>query len=100
MRAFRRKASAPPPEPDPATLPVVTLYRRPGCPLCDQAEAVMAPLARRIRFRVEAVDIEQDDALLKRYVFEIPVVAYEGRDVAAWPFTAERLEDALGPLLA
>ena len=74
---------------------MVTLYRRPGCSLCDQAERVIAPLAARMRFRVERIDIEADDALLKRYLFEIPVVAFGGKDVATWPFSAAKLDEAL-----
>jgi hypothetical protein len=74
---------------------VVTLYRRPGCSLCDQAEHVIASLALRMQFRVERIDIEADDAVLKRYMLEIPVVAFGGKDVAAWPFSAARLEEAL-----
>lgn len=75
--------------------PVVTLYRRAGCSLCDQAELVLTPLAKRLGFRVERVDIESDDALLKRYMFEIPVVGFGGKDVANWPFSEGKLEEAL-----
>jgi len=78
-----------------AELPVVTLYRRPGCGLCDEAEHIIAPLANRMQFRVEPVDIETDEALLKRYLFEIPVVAFGGNDLATWPFSTAKLEDAL-----
>ncbi|MBE7518853.1 MAG: glutaredoxin family protein [Thermoflexaceae bacterium] len=93
MRLHRRKPR--PPEAGPAGLPVLTLYRRTGCSLCDQAELVIAPLAARLGLRVERVDIEGDAALHKRYMFEIPVVAFGGRDLLAWPFSAAALEDAL-----
>jgi len=75
--------------------PVVTLYRREGCPLCDHAMAMLEPLARRMAFAIEPVDIESDDALHRRYVYEIPVVAVDGADVIGWPFTPESLERAL-----
>jgi glutaredoxin len=75
--------------------PVVTLYRRTGCPLCDEAERMIEPLARRLRFEVQPIDIESDDALHQRYVFEIPVVAIAGRDLLGWPFTPSSLEAAL-----
>ncbi len=74
---------------------MVTLYRRPGCSLCDQAERVIASLATRMRFRVERIDIEADDGLLQRYMFEIPVVAFGGVDIAKWPFSAAKLEESL-----
>ncbi|HEY4668809.1 MAG TPA: glutaredoxin family protein [Tepidiformaceae bacterium] len=79
--------------------PVVTLYRREGCPLCDHAMAMLEPLARRMAFAIEPVDIESDDALHRRYVYEIPVVAVGGADVIGWPFTPESLEAALRGVL-
>jgi len=75
--------------------PVVTLYRRDGCPLCDHAMEMLAPLSRRLAFEIDQVDIERDEALHRRYVFEIPVVAIDGKDVIGWPFTPESLEAAL-----
>ena len=75
--------------------PVVTLYRREGCPLCDHAMAMLEPLGRRMAFAIETVDIESDDALHRRYVYEIPVVAVGGADVIGWPFTPKSLEAAL-----
>ncbi len=95
MRLPRLRANRARPDAGQASLPVVTLYRRPGCSLCDQAERVIGSLSTRMRFEVEPIDIETDDALLKRYMFEIPVVACGGRDVATWPFSVAKLEDAL-----
>lgn len=83
-----------------AARPVVTLYRRDGCALCDEAEALLGPLARRLRFSIEAVDIESDEALHRRYLLEIPVVAFAGDEIARAPLSAATLraalEDALG----
>ena len=79
---------------------VVTLYRRDGCALCDEAERMLAPLAERLRFTLERVDIEADEALHRRYLVEIPVVALAGREVARAPLRAPALEDALREALA
>ncbi|MBI5948266.1 MAG: glutaredoxin family protein [Chloroflexi bacterium] len=76
-------------------LPAVTLYGRDGCTLCDQAAKMLDALAPRLRFVVEQVDIEGDEELLRRYLFEIPVVAVAGREVAKAPIYAGPLEDAL-----
>jgi glutaredoxin len=75
--------------------PVVALYRRPGCPLCDEAEALLARLAPHLQFTVEAVDIETDDDLLRRYMLEIPVVAVNGVEVARAPLRGDALEAGL-----
>jgi hypothetical protein len=74
---------------------LVTLYRRDGCGLCDEAERMLARLAGRLVFAVECVDIESDEALHRRYLLEIPVVAVDGREVARAPLRLPALEDAL-----
>jgi glutaredoxin len=78
----------------PAPLPV-TLYRRDDCGLCDEAEAMLARIARRRPLAVTLVDIESDDGLLRRYMLEIPVVAIGGREIARAPLYERALEDAL-----
>ncbi len=78
----------------------VTLYGRPGCSLCEQAAGILAPLATRLGFRVQQVNIETDDALLERFMFEIPVIALGDRILARAPIRAGFLEDALVEALA
>ena len=52
----------------------LVLYGRPGCHLCDDARVVL----RRIGHPFDEVDIERDDALLRRYLERIPVVVLDG----------------------
>ena len=59
----------------------VTLYGRPGCHLCDDARAVLLRVRREVPFELVERDIESDDALLRRYLERIPVVAVDGREV-------------------
>lgn len=73
----------------------VTLYRRNGCGLCDEAERLLRRLGPALGFEVESVDIEADEALHCRYLLEIPVVAVAGREIARAPIHATALEDAL-----
>ena len=56
----------------------VTLYGRPGCHLCDDARAVLEELRASVAFELVEVDIESDDALHRRYLERIPVVALDG----------------------
>jgi glutaredoxin len=58
--------------------PVVTLYGRPGCHLCDDARAVVLRAAQRAPFELVEIDIEGEDELFKRYLERIPVVAVDG----------------------
>ena len=55
----------------------ITLYGRPGCHLCDDARAAL----ERVGEPFDEVDIESDDALLKRYLERIPVVAIDGQEL-------------------
>ena len=52
----------------------VTVYGRPGCHLCDEALAVVQPVAGRLGVAVREVNIETDEALLRRYLEAIPVI--------------------------
>ena len=57
--------------------PVVTLYGRPGCHLCEEALAVVAQAGRRVDFTLREVDIESDDELFKAMLERIPVVTID-----------------------
>ncbi len=58
----------------------VTLYTRAGCCLCEEARAVLDRVRAREPFTLDVVDIEADDALHRRYLERIPVVAVDGRE--------------------
>jgi hypothetical protein len=59
----------------------VTLYGRPGCHLCDDARAALERVRACHPFHLDEVDIESDDALLKRYLERIPVIALDGEEL-------------------
>ena len=80
------------PEPKPLE---VTLYRKPGCGLCDEAEAVLGRIGRRVPLSVTLVDIDQDPAIQARYFLEIPVIVLDGEEVARAPINERALEAAL-----
>jgi len=58
----------------------VTLYGRPGCHLCDDARTVLERVRTTHPFRFEEIDIEADDALFKRFLERIPVIAVDGEE--------------------
>jgi glutaredoxin len=60
--------------------PTVVVYGRPGCHLCEEALAVVEKVRTRVAFELEQVDIDSDDALLRRYLERIPVVVVDGRE--------------------
>ena len=77
----------------------VTLYGKPGCGLCDHAEQVLARISRRIPLAVDLVNIESDDDLLRRYMFEIPVITVDGAEVAKAPIYEHALEELIQALI-
>jgi hypothetical protein len=60
----------------------VTIYRRAGCHLCDEANTAIAPLLNAFGASVREIDIEGDATLTQRFGCDIPVI-YIGRKKAA-----------------
>jgi glutaredoxin len=56
----------------------VVLFSRPGCCLCDEARAILLRVGTQQKFVLREQDIEEDDALLHRYLERIPVVTIDG----------------------
>src|SRR5437763_12394978 len=52
----------------------VTLYTRPGCHLCDEAKAAIAPLLREFGAALREVNIDADPVLKERYGWDVPVI--------------------------
>jgi hypothetical protein len=61
---------------------VITIFMRPGCHLCEEAEQVVVPFAAAAGASVEMIDIESDDELHKRYLELIPVIERDGTEIA------------------
>ncbi len=56
----------------------VVLYGRSGCCLCEEALEVLLRVRSRLPFALHEQDIEEDEALLRRYLERIPVVTIDG----------------------
>ncbi len=56
----------------------VIIYSRPGCHLCDKAKAAIMSAGCNDQFTLEEVNIESDEELLRKYKYDIPVIAIEG----------------------
>jgi glutaredoxin len=78
----------------------VVVYGREGCHLCDEAEAMLRRIAKRIPLTVHTIDIDADDYLRRLYMLEIPVVAVDGAEIARAPISEAKLEDALREIVA
>jgi glutaredoxin len=60
--------------------PAVVVYTRQGCGLCRRAEALVAREARKAEVR--HVDVDTDEALVRRYGVRVPVVTVDEVEVA------------------
>jgi glutaredoxin len=79
--------------------PVITLYGRPGCHLCDEARAAIGALRAELgEFDLREIDIEQDDQLLASMVERIPVVELNGEFVCELVFEPDRLRARMDTL--
>ncbi|MEU3147445.1 MULTISPECIES: glutaredoxin family protein [unclassified Streptomyces] len=83
---FRRKASQD---------RLVTLVGKPGCHLCDDAQAVVERVCGDLGVVWERKDITQDPELHERYWEQIPVVLVDGRQHTFWRVDEGRLRRAL-----
>ncbi|MET8572965.1 glutaredoxin family protein [Streptomyces sp. NPDC004783] len=101
---FRRRAPQTPGTPETAENPqasahsenhVVTLIRKPGCHLCDDAQLVVDKVCAELGVPWEEKDITEDRALHDQYWEQIPVVLVDGRQHTFWRVNEERLRRAL-----
>ena len=52
----------------------VTLYTRPGCHLCDEAKAAIAPILRDFAAVFREVNVDEDPVLKERFGWDVPVI--------------------------
>jgi glutaredoxin len=62
-------------------VPIVTLYGKPGCHLCDDARAAVERVRGRRSFDLREVDITLDPVLHREYAERIPVLAVDGEEL-------------------
>ncbi len=60
----------------------VTIYSRPGCHLCEEAKAQIAPLLKEFNARLTEINIDEDPELRARYDYDVPVIFLGARKAA------------------
>ena len=73
----------------------LTLYSRPGCHLCDDMKAIVAPVARELGCTVREVDISGQPELESRFGQEIPVLFIGERKAFKYRLTEPALRRRL-----
>jgi glutaredoxin len=60
----------------------VTIYSRPGCHLCEEAKAQIAPVLQEFNARLTEINIDEDPDLRARYDYDVPVIFLGARKAA------------------
>ena len=79
----------------------LTLIGKPGCHLCEDAEAVVVTVVEtlpELPIQVEELRIEDDKDLFDSYWDQIPVLLINGKVHNYWRIDPERLTTALKEL--
>jgi rSAM/selenodomain-associated transferase 1 len=76
-------------------LPIVTLYTKPGCHLCDDARSVIDRVRQCLPFELLVRNILDDPRDLAEFQYAIPVVCVNGREIARYRLDESRLQSAL-----
>jgi glutaredoxin len=76
-------------------VPLVTLYGKPGCHLCDSARAVVQRVLAERHFELEEVDVSLDPVLHRRYGERIPVLSVDGEELFEYFIEEKPLRERL-----
>lgn len=75
---------------------ILFLYTTLGCHLCEDAKTLAWPVLQHFGYRLQEIDIADDDHLVERYGVRIPVVRRgDCADELGWPFTQDQLAQLL-----
>lgn len=76
--------------------PVVVVWSREECPLCDELLAELWPLLEVRGLRPEVRDVDSDAVALRRYGWKVPVVEVDGEAVCHGHLDAAAVLEVLG----
>ena len=76
---------------------VVTLYSKPDCHLCVEAQGVLRKLRSELGFELSEVDITTEEALHRAYFERIPVVTLGDEELFEYFVDEERCGSVCRP---
>lgn len=71
------------------------LYTRTGCHLCEDMARMLAEQAGRLRFTVQAIDIDEDASLVANYGSRVPVLMLADTLICEYFLDPQALQQAL-----
>ena len=79
-------------------IPVVTIYSRATCHLCDVALETLTSLQNQHEFSIEKIYIDGDAELTARYGEQVPVILINGKNHDFFRIDPERFAAAITQL--
>ena len=76
--------------------PLLTVYERAGCHLCEDLLAALAEWQAELDFEVERVDVDGVPELAARYGPKVPVLVHDSTEVCHYFLDLDALRRALG----
>ena len=80
------------------TLPVVTIYSRATCHLCEVAFDTLVSLQNECEFAIEKVFIDDEVDLIEKYGEQVPVIHINGNAHDFFRVDPERFKAAISAL--
>ena len=72
--------------------PVLTVYGREDCHLCQNMVATLREQQSRLCFQLEVVDVDSNDELKSRYGERVPVLVAGGEEICHYYFNPAALD--------
>ncbi|XP_053148216.1 glutaredoxin-like protein C5orf63 homolog [Hemicordylus capensis] len=76
-------------------LPVLTLFTKNPCPLCDEAKVVLDPYKHKFVLQEVDIMLPANSVWYERYKYDIPVFHLNGQFLMKHRVNTEKLEDQL-----
>ncbi|XP_040397560.1 glutaredoxin-like protein C5orf63 homolog [Cygnus olor] len=81
-----------------ANKPVLTLFTKKPCPLCDEAKEVLEPYKRRFILQEVDITLPENSAWYDKYKYDIPVFHLNGKFLMKHQVDIQKFEDQLSKL--
>ncbi|XP_068279567.1 glutaredoxin-like protein C5orf63 homolog [Nyctibius grandis] len=75
--------------------PVLTLFTKKPCPLCDEAKEVLEPYKRRFILQEVDITLPENSAWYDKYKYDIPVFHLNGKFLMKHKVDIQKFEDQL-----
>ncbi|XP_076218307.1 glutaredoxin-like protein C5orf63 homolog isoform X2 [Aptenodytes patagonicus] len=78
-----------------ANKPVLTLFTKKPCPLCDEAKEALEPYKRRFILQEVDITLPENSAWYDKYKYDIPVFHFNGKFLMKHQVDIQKFEDQL-----